>query len=137
MCPHSANPLRWHYALVHFTLLSHRASALCIFDGCDVKSGVRKGGHCHVGLEIRVDEIKARHKNESPIDFVYSPRPRSRPRRGKVKTKTGLEPNTGVQSVASPSAVYGVPRHINKRTIANCCLWREYASKTPLKIVAV
>ena len=33
-------------------------------------------------------------QNESPIDFVHSSRPRSRPRQGKVEFKNGLEPKT-------------------------------------------
>ena len=32
-------------------------------------------------------------KNESPIDFVLSSRPKSRPRQGKSKIKTDLDPN--------------------------------------------
>ena len=50
------------------------------------------------GFETRGAEIKTRHKNESPIDFVHSSRPRSRPRQGKVKIETGLEPNIGQDS---------------------------------------
>ena len=44
---------------------------------------------CSVGVETRSAEIKTR---QSPIDFVHSSRPRLR--RGKVKIKTGLDPNT-------------------------------------------
>ena len=41
------------------------------------------------GFETGGAEIKTRHKNESPTDFVHS----SKPRQGKVEIKTGLGPN--------------------------------------------
>ena len=46
-----------------------------------------------VGFKTRGAEIKTSHKKESPIDFVHSSRPRSRPRQGKVEIKTSFEPN--------------------------------------------
>ena len=43
---------------------------------------------------VRGAEIKTRHRNESPIDFEHSSRPRSRPRQGQVEIETGVDPNT-------------------------------------------
>ena len=54
------------------------------------RSSAEKPSHS-VESETGGAEIKARHRNKSPIDFVHSSRPRSRPRQGKVKIKTGLE----------------------------------------------
>ena len=49
-------------------------------------------------LSSRPEVPRSRPGTESPIDFVHSSRPRSRPRQGKVKIETGLEPNTGQDS---------------------------------------
>ena len=63
-----------------------------------------------VGFETRGAEIKTRHKNKSPIDFVHSSRPRSRPRPrprpGKVEIKTGLELNSARCTIVSTSGIH-------------------------------
>ena len=38
--------------------------------------------------------------------------------------------------LAFPSALFGAPFHIDNRTVADCGFWLEYASKTPLEVVA-
>ena len=38
--------------------------------------------------------------------------------------------------LAFPSALFGAPFHIDNRTVADCGVWLEYASKTPLEVVA-
>ena len=43
------------------------------------------------------DRDQARPDTKSPIDFVQSSRPGSRPRQEKVEIKTGLEPHTGMR----------------------------------------
>ena len=42
----------------------------------------------------------------------------------------------GVQSIAFPSMLCGVPFHIENWTFAQCSFWLEYASKTPLGVAA-
>ena len=38
--------------------------------------------------------------------------------------------------LAFPSALFDKPFHIDNRTVANCGIWLEYASKTPPEVVA-
>ena len=38
--------------------------------------------------------------------------------------------------LAFPSALFVAPFHIDNRTVADCGFWLEYASKTPLEVVA-
>ena len=87
-----------------------------------------------VGFETRGAEIKTGHKNDRPIDFVHSSRPRSRPRQGKVEIKTtGLKPNAGVQylllveiEMLSQFRKKLVPAVIKDIRIMNCrniCIW--------------
>ena len=38
--------------------------------------------------------------------------------------------------LAFPSALFGAPFHSDNRTVADCVFWLEYASKTPLEVVA-
>ena len=43
---------------------------------------------------------------------------------------------TPMHCLAFPSALFGAPFHIDNRTVADCGFWLEYASKTPLEVVA-
>ena len=54
-------------------------------------------------------------------------------KRSKIEQKNIITP---MHCLAFPSALFGAPFHIENRTVANCGFWLEYASKTPLEVVA-
>ena len=54
-------------------------------------------------------------------------------KRSKIEQKDIITP---MHCLAFPSALFGAPFHIDNRTIADCGFWLEYASKTPLEVVA-
>ena len=51
----------------------------------------------------------------------------------KIEQKNIITP---MHCLAFPSALFGAPFHIDNRTVADCGFWLEYASKTPLEVVA-
>ena len=54
-------------------------------------------------------------------------------KRSKIEQKDIITP---MHCLAFPSALFGAPFHIDNRTVADCGFWLEYASKTPLEVVA-
>ena len=54
-------------------------------------------------------------------------------KRSKIEQKDIITP---IHCLAFPSALFGAPFHIDNRTVADCGFWLEYASKTPLEVVA-
>ena len=54
-------------------------------------------------------------------------------KRSKIEQKDNITP---MHCLAFPSALFGAPFHIDNRTVADCGFWLEYASKTPLEVVA-
>ena len=54
-------------------------------------------------------------------------------KRSKIEQKDIITP---MHCVAFPSTLFGAPFHIDNRTVADCGFWLEYASKTPLEVVA-
>ena len=57
----------------------------------------------------------------------------------RFKTRSKIEQKdiiTPMHCLAFPSALFGAPFHIDNRTFAYCVFWLEYASKTPLEVVA-
>ena len=54
-------------------------------------------------------------------------------KRSKIEQKDIITP---MHCLAFPSTLFGAPFHIDNRTIADCGFWLEYASKTPLEVVA-
>ena len=55
-------------------------------------------------------------------------------KRSKIEQKDIITPMHNC--LAFPSALFGAPFHIDNRTVADCGFWLEYASKTPLEVVA-
>ena len=54
-------------------------------------------------------------------------------KRSKIEQKDIITP---MHCLAFPSALFGAPFHTDNRTVADCGFWLEYASKTPLEVVA-
>ena len=54
-------------------------------------------------------------------------------KRSKIEQKDIITP---MHCLAFPSALFGAPFHIDNRTVTDCGFWLEYASKTPLEVVA-
>ena len=54
-------------------------------------------------------------------------------KRSKIEQKNIITP---MHCLAFPTTLFGAPFHIENRTVANCGFWLEYASKTPLEVVA-
>ena len=54
-------------------------------------------------------------------------------KRSKIEQKDIITP---MHCLAFPSALFGAPFHIDNCTVADCGFWLEYASKTPLEVVA-
>ena len=55
----------------------------------------------------------------------------------RFKNRSKIEQDiTPMHCLAFPSALFGAPFHIDNRTVADCGFWLEYASKTPLEVVA-
>ena len=76
----------------------------------------------------------------SALRFAFTPSIGS-PHFGKcgLKKQSKIEQEdiiTPMHCLAFPSALFGAPFHIDNRTVADCGFWLEYASKTPLEVVA-
>ena len=54
----------------------------------------------------------------------------------KKRSKIEQKDMTPMHCLAFPSALFGAPFHSDNRTVADCVFWLEYASKTPLEVVA-
>ena len=54
-------------------------------------------------------------------------------KRSKIEQQDIITP---MHCLAFPSALFGAPFNIDNRTVADCGFWLEYASKTPLEVVA-
>ena len=76
----------------------------------------------------------------SALQFAFTPSIGS-PHFGKCgfKKRSKIEQNdiiTAMHCFAFPSALFGAPFHIDNRTVTDCGFWLEYASQTPLEVVA-